>query len=102
MWYNCPYLKTKIELTDERHDHISHRHPDVLPFLVYLGEVLESPDEIRTSQRDPETLVFYRFYRQMLGGKNLAAVVKRNDRAFVLSAYLTRTRVNGEIVWAKN
>jgi len=101
MWYNCPYLKAQVELTDERREHIINRHPDVKPFLDLLGEVVEFPDEIRRSQRDPNTLIFYRLYRELLGGKNLAVVVKIDHRAFVLSAYLTRTRVNGEMLWAK-
>ena len=73
MWYNCPYLKTQIELTDERREHIINRHSDVEPFLIHLANVLESPDEIRTSQRDSETVIFYRHY-EMLGGKNLAGL----------------------------
>lgn len=101
MWYNCPYLKRQVELTDERCEHIISRHPDVKPFLDFLGEVIEFPDEIRTSQRDPETLIFYRLYRELLDGKSFAVVVKIDRRAFVLSAYLTRTRVNGEILWAR-
>lgn len=101
VWYDCPYLKARVELTYERREHITSRHPDVAPYLGHIGEALESPDEIRRSQRDPETLVFYRFYRRMLGGKNLAVAVKTNHRSFILTAYLTRTRVNGEIVWTR-
>lgn len=100
-WYNCPYLKSRVELTAERRAHIAIRHPDVLPYLARIGAVLEQPDEIRRSQRDSETLLFYREFPKMLGGKNLAVVVKIDHRAFVLSAYLTRTRVNGEVLWKK-
>ena len=102
LWYNCPYLRTRVELTDERRAHIALRHPDVTRYLNYIGDVLEKPDEIRNSQRDPETLIFYREYRKMLNGKSLAVVVKRNGRSFILTAYLTRARVNGEVIWVRD
>jgi hypothetical protein len=101
MWYNCNYLNGMVELTDERREHIASRHPDVIPFLSEITATLDTPDEIHSSQRDPETLVFYRVLTSATG-KSLALVVKVDRRAFILSAYLTRTRVNGDIVWAKN
>jgi hypothetical protein len=33
--FPCPYLKSEVELTDEREAHIAHTHPDLLP--EYLG-----------------------------------------------------------------
>ncbi len=102
LWYNCPYLRVVVELTDERRSHITIRNPDVTRYLNYTGDDLENPDEIRTSQRDLETLIFYQEYRRMLNGKSLAVAVKRDGRSFILSAYLTRARVNGEVLWARN
>jgi len=101
MWYNCHYLNRQVELTDERREHIISRHPDVVPVLSEIAVTLETPDEIRSSQRDPETLIFYRVLTTA-AGKSLALVVKVDHRAFILSAYLTRARVNGEIRWARN
>ncbi len=31
MNFHCPYLKTHIELTDEREAHIREKHPELLP-----------------------------------------------------------------------
>ncbi len=102
VWYNCPYLRAQVELTPERREHIGIRHPDVVAYLNRIGAVLELPDEIRRSQRDVETLLFYRMFVETLGGKNVVVVVKVGPRSFILSVYLSRTRLNGETVWTRS
>ena len=85
-----------IELTDERRQHICQHHPDLAPFFNRLGEVLTAPDEIRRTSDDPQVLLFYKFYPDILGGKYIAVAAKINDRSFILTAYLTRRLKTGE------
>jgi hypothetical protein len=80
----------QVELTDERLAHIRDYHPDAVPFVERVGEVLRHPDVVRESTQDPTVVVHYKHFADILGGKFLAVVVKRNRRRFVLTAYLTR------------
>lgn len=79
-----------VELTDERLAHIRDYHPDVVPFVERVGEVLRAPDMLRESTQDPTVVVHYKHFADILGGKFLAVVVKRENRRFLLTAYLTR------------
>lgn len=83
------------ELTDERRDHILTYHPDVGPFLDRVGEVLASPDLLRRSAQDPEVVLFYKFYSDILNGKYMVVVVKENQRSFILTVYLTNSTRTG-------
>lgn len=85
-----------VELTDERRQHIFQYHPDLIPFFDRLGNVLIAPDGIRRTFDDPQVLLFYKFYPDILGGKYIVAVVKVNGRSFILIAYLTRRVKTGE------
>ncbi len=85
-----------MELTDERRQHIYQYHPDLIPFLNRLGEVLVAPDGIRRTSDDSQVLLFYKFYPDILGGKYIVGAVKINDLSFILSAYLTRRVKTGE------
>ena len=80
----------RVELTDERCAHIAQYHPDVVPFLDRLAQALRAPDMLRQSTQDPNVVVHYRYFADILGGKYLAVVVKTDARRFVLTAYLTR------------
>jgi hypothetical protein len=51
----CPYLKADVELTDERLEHIKTEHDDFVPFLDRLSLVLLAPDEVRRSNRLPDS-----------------------------------------------
>lgn len=94
--YFSSALGKRIEFTDERRRHILQYHPDLAPFLDRLGEVLIGPNEIRKTSEDPEVLLFYKFYSDILRGKYIVVVVKVNDRSFILTAYLARRVKTGE------
>jgi len=85
-----------VELTDERRQHIYRYHPDLIPFFNRLGEVLAAPDGIRRTFDDPQVLLFYKFYPDILEGKYIVVAVKINDRSFILTAYLARRVKTGE------
>lgn len=40
------------------------KHPEMRGELEMIGEVLEIPDEVRTSIHDASVLLFYRFYSE--------------------------------------
>ena len=46
--FPCPYLKSEVELTEERECHIAERHPDLLPeHRERVAETLGDPDQVR-------------------------------------------------------
>ena len=86
----------KIELTDERRQHILARHPDVaIHFLKVLKTLLE-PDEIRVGKDDKNVLLFYKYFSKIGSGKYLVVVVKFNKRNLVLTLYSTHKIKTGE------
>lgn len=94
-WYNCPFYKGKVELTEERKQHISMRHPDLLPIhqnLIPL--VLDKPDKIRSSKHFPKAKLFSRWFEKLNGGKHLVVVVVSGSipesRNWIITAYITR------------
>lgn len=41
----CPYLKTHVELTEERETHIREKHPELLPqYRDHIDQTLADPD----------------------------------------------------------
>ena len=89
-------LGKRIELTDGRRQHIFQYHRDLVPFFNRLGDVPSAPDGIRKTLEDPQVLLFYKFYPDILDGKYFVTAVKVNDRSFVLTAYLARRVKTGE------
>ena len=50
--FPCPYLKSDVDLTEERERHITERHPDLLPeHRKRIAEALADPDQVRRSVR---------------------------------------------------
>ena len=79
----------KIELTEERKQHILIRHPDVASHFSKTPKVLSNPDEIRIDSEDQHVLLFYKYFSKIGSGKYLAVVVKINNRNFILTEYST-------------
>lgn len=103
----CPYLGASVELTDERHQHILDRHPDLLPdHFDQLAETITEPDEIRQDTRFPSTYLFARWHDDIRGGKNLVVVVVSDPapaaRHWVVTAYLSHQVRQGETLWKRN
>lgn len=96
MFYKS-FLGKKIELTAERKKHILLYHPDMEPYFANLKVILLEPDEIRVSKSDPKVLSFYKYFDTIFNGKYIAVTIKTNDRWFVLTAYLTKRKLSGEI-----
>ena len=102
--FPCPYLKSEVELTDERETHITSTHPDLLPeFLTQMGQTLADPDEVRRSDRMSTAHLFCRWFEDVREGKYIVVVVVSEiARHWIITAYITRRLANGEAEWNRN
>lgn len=89
-------LGKNIELTKERKTHILTYHPDLKPYFKLVKIVLIEPDKIKISKSDPNVLLFYRYFANIMKGKYIAVTVKLGQRSFILTAYLTNKMLSGE------
>jgi hypothetical protein len=93
-----------IRLTARQWNHILEGHPYMVNMEGAVQETLEDPEEIRRSRSDPATVkLYYRWFTNTTKGNKWVLVVVKfleND-AFVLTAYLTRKIMPGELIWQK-
>jgi len=68
--FPCPYLGVMVELTDEREQHISETHPDLVPaYLQQMADTLANPDQVQVSRRSESSRLFVRWHDSIKGGK---------------------------------
>ena len=106
-WIHCPYLHGDVELTDERREHILIKHPDLLPeYSDRLAQTLANPDEVRRDSRFPASRLFSRWFDDVKSGKFVVVVVISDPeppkRHWVVTAYIARSLVQGEIEWKRD
>ena len=89
-------LGNYFELTLERKKHILNFHPDLKLYFPKLKDVFTKPDEIRISKSDPKVLLFYRYFAKIKEGKYIVGVVKISSRSFILTAYLSNSKLSGK------
>lgn len=102
-----PYLKGEVELTDERAGHIAERHPELLPNgLKLLVETLAKPEEVRHSVRFQNAKLFSRRFADFMGENHVVVVVVSDlgtpNRHWIITAYVARKLMEGEIEWKEN
>jgi hypothetical protein len=105
--FRCPYLKGEVELTEERERHIAERHPDLLPeYKKQMVETLGAPDQVRRSARFGNAMLFSRWYTDVKKGKYVVVVVVSGldaaNRHWIITAYLTKRLVEGEVEWKRS
>ena len=88
-----------LQLDTEHRHHILTEHPETRPCLKRLGEVFRSPDWVKRSRRDPNVLLYYRFYADVFDGKYLLGIAKIAPRSLILTCYVTDTIKQGELLW---
>jgi hypothetical protein len=103
----CPYLKTEVELTDERERHIAERHPDLLPeHRARIADTLAEPDLVRQSARFANATLFSRWFDTIRGGKHVVVVVigegLPQGRNWMATAYLARKVEEGGVLWKRS
>jgi hypothetical protein len=106
MNFHCPYLKTHVELTDEREAHIREKHPELLPaYRDCLIKILSDPDEVRRDTRFPNSLLFSHWFPDVKGGKFIIVVVVADhppiDRYWIVTAYVARQLSGGTVTWKR-
>ena len=104
--FPCPYLQGEVELSEEREGHIAERHPDLLPeHRERVAETLAKPDQVRRSIRFGNAQLFSRWYPDLRGGKYIVVVVVselgQGERYWIITAYIARKLVEGEIEWTQ-
>ncbi|MBI2039562.1 hypothetical protein HYT18_00640 [Candidatus Microgenomates bacterium] len=87
----------EVELTNERKSHIILKHPELKTHIKKISQVLSSPDTIRRSKLDEESLLFYKYFDTIKKGKYISVTVKKGKRNFILTAYITDKIRAGEI-----
>lgn len=103
----CPYLKSEVELSQERQRHILERHPELaLDFCQLLADTLMAPDRVRRTARLEKARLFSRWFSQVRGGKHVVIVVITESgqpcRHWIVISYLARRLAGGEPEWQQN
>lgn len=87
----------EVELTEERKSHIILKHPELKIHIKKISQVLSSPDTVRKSKIDTAALLFYKYFDTIKGGKYINVTVKKDERNFILTAYITDKIRAGEL-----
>ncbi len=102
----CPHLGGEVEWTEERQAHIAARHPELLP--AHLGKVtltIADPDEIRRDHEYPNTRLLFRWFDDLMGGKNVVVATVStpppNVRHWIVTAFVARKQPKGELEWKR-
>ena len=92
-----------IRLTDERMKHIL-LHSEMKEFKSEIEDTIRNPQYIIQSMADKKVKHYLKFYiTKQFSGKYLCVVVKfLEDDAFIITSYLIRELLKGEIIWHKN
>lgn len=92
-----------IRISDERWNHITANHPEMVGQYSKIQETLLQPDEIVESKSDASVELYYRkYYTTLFGEKYLCVVVKvKEDDLFLLTAYYTDPIKKGITIWKK-
>ena len=102
-FFQCPYLGSSVELSENREQHIRTEHHG-LPFDLhtYIAGALGSPDlVIRKSQSD-NTIQFYRWYYDLNKYMVVVVVLDAGPRYWIVTAYATGRPQRGETLWQRN
>jgi hypothetical protein len=91
-----------IALADSVREVILLKHPEAADFVDRIDKVLLEPDEVHRSVRDERSILYYRFEHDLLNGKWIVIVVKRVDRHFISTIYVTDQIKSGDVLWKKN
>ena len=105
--FPCPYLKTEVELSEDRESHVATTHPDLLPeYQSQMEQTLAEPSEVRRSTRMNAARLFSRWFDDVRHGKFVVVVVVSEIaptmRNWIITAYMARRLAEGEIEWKKD
>ncbi|MCK4624753.1 MAG: hypothetical protein KAV00_05535 [Phycisphaerae bacterium] len=94
------YSERAVRLTEERLKHIL-AHPEMAEMGLAVEATLREPEKVIQSRTDASVALCYRYYYgTIVGDKWLCVVVKyTDDDAFIITAYLTDTVKQGDLLW---
>lgn len=98
-------LGKKIRLTEERWQHIYHKHPEIDESYIEKSKItVTNPDAVVKNNKDPTEFLYHKyFHKTYFGGRYLVVVVKHlNSEGFIITLYLTSKIKIGEIIWRKS
>lgn len=106
----CPYLRGEVELTDEREQHITQKHPDL--DKERIAQTLQAPElvirsnyALSNTQSAADTRLFARWYDDPYKRRYVVVVVVTDPapviRHWVITAYRARKVPQGEILWKR-
>ncbi len=90
----------RVYLSDEKWNHITHKHPEVKRYCNRFREVFDRPDIVKISKRDSKVHLYYKFYNDIFGGKYLL-VITNSERKTIITAFITDKIKVGEVLWQK-
>ena len=86
----CPNLGDPVELNDEREQHISEGHGELLlSRSVYISFALASPDRIQRKIPEDNSLQFCRWYNDLGTYVVVAVVSDPGPGKWIVTAYVT-------------
>ena len=92
-----------IRLTDERWEHITHRHPEMVGERDNILETISEPEMIQ--EGDFGALLAIRLFQNTLLGKKYIIVAYKeidSEDGFILTAYIAREPSNmRKILWKR-
>jgi hypothetical protein len=98
-FFDCPYLSSQVELSEEREEHIIQNHPNTLPdYLEQLSETLANPDLVRPSKHDTQAFRFSTWIDTIRTGRYLRVITVSDletKRHWIITAYTARKLAGG-------
>lgn len=96
-------LGQKIHTTKTYWNYISERkHPEVKGGRRKVIATIERPDIIKRSLKDPEIFAYYQKIKEKIKDKYFCIAAKHeNGEGFVVTAYVTRKIIMGELVYQR-
>jgi hypothetical protein len=92
-------LNFTVRTSEEYWQKLIVKHPDIADLEAKVRQALNSPDEIRSSSRDPNLLLFYLVLKEK---RWVVAVARKlNGDGFLITAYQTDAIKEGETLWHK-
>lgn len=92
----------EIRITEERWNYIISKRPILRKLKKHLIETIKEPELIKESAYDRQVALYYKHFKNILGGKYMVAVIKINIDKFVLTGYVSDRVKEGEVIWEKD
>ena len=102
-FFQCSYLGSSVELSENREQHIRTDHYGLPTELdTYIAGSLSSPDLIIRKPQPANTIQFYRWYYGLNKYMIVVVVVDTGPRYWIVTAYVSHRTQRGETLWSRN